>query len=306
MNRFLLVTLIATTAWGAERPTAPWPPPQTIRAIIDTDIATEIDDQYAMAAALGFPDRIKLEGFVGAHFGDQGGASAIGRSVDELHNMLRLARMTGKFPVKAGAHPFQYRNLIPSSEGVDFIVEKARASTPEDPLWLIALGPATNAAAALLKDPTIAGKMVVMWHGRTQWPLRAWNFNAYNDILAARLLFELPCRLILFDTGTFLRIPMEETERRYSKLGPVGNYLHERRKISKGFMVPTKGFFDLGDIVAVLDPSAVQWERVIAPGVDQGLNYNFARKNGEIVRIYHVDTKRSFDVLEEALKRLPQ
>lgn len=306
MKRSLLFPLVALLAFGADRPLAPWPPPNTIRAIIDTDIATEIDDQYAMAAALGFPDRIKIEGFVGAHFGDQGGQGAIVRSVAELHNMLRLAGMTGKFPVKAGADPFQYRNQVPTSEGVDFIVEKARASTAQDPLWLIALGPATNAAAALLKDPSIAGKMVVLWHGRTQWPLRAWNFNAYNDILAARLLFELPCRLILFDTGTFLRIPMEETERRYLPLGPVGRYLHERRKISKGFMVPTKGFFDLGDIVAVLNPAAVQWEKVMAPAVDQGLNYNFAKKSGEIIRIHHVDTKMSFDLLEQALKRLSQ
>lgn len=301
-----LISLLAASclALGAERPVAPWPPPHTIRAIIDTDIATEIDDQYAVAAALGFPERIKIEGFVGAHFGDQGGHTAIPRSVAEVHNVLAKANLTGKFPVKPGADPFQYRDKIPSSEGVDLIVKKARASTPQDPLWLIVLGPATDASAALLKDPSIADKMVILWHGRTQWPLRAWNFNAYNDILAARLLFDIPCRLILFDTGTFLRISMEETERRFLPLGPLGNYLHEYRKTKKGFQVPSKGFFDLGDIVAILDQQAIAWERVEAPAVDQGLNYNFSRKNGQIVRIYHVDTKRSFDLLEESLKRL--
>lgn len=302
--RVSLLFLLPLLVWSADRPQAPWPPPQTIRAIIDTDIDTEIDDQYALAAALGFPERIKIQGFIGTHYGDQGGADATRRSVAEVHKMLELAGMKDRFPVKSGADPFQYRDHIPSSDGVDFIVERARASTPDDPVWLIVLGPATNAAAALLKDPSIADKLVVLWHGRTQWPLRAWNFNAYNDILAARLLFDLPCRLILFDTGTFLRISMADTERRYAPLGAVGNYLHERRKLRPGFQAPSKGFFDLGDIVAVINPEAVAWERVMAPAVDQGLNYNFDRKNGEVVRIYHVDTKASFDLLEDALKRL--
>lgn len=308
MLRFcLILTLAASAVWAQAnpaRPAAPWPPKGQVRMIIDADVANEVDDQYAIALALGFPEKIKIEGFVAAHFGDTGGIKGIEKSREELERVLDKAGMAGRFPIKMGAHPYQYQDRAPSSEGIDFILEKARASSEQDPLWLVVLGPATDAAAALQKDPSIASKMVVFWHGRTQWPLRAWNFNAYNDILAARLLFDLPCRLILFDTGTFLRISMADTERRYAPLGSVGNYLHERRKLRPGFQAPSKGFFDLGDIVAVIKPEAVAWERVMAPAVDQGLNYNFARKNGEIVRIYHVDTKASFDLLEEALKRL--
>lgn len=305
MLRFLCVlTVVVSGALAQTRPTATWPPLGTVRMIIDADVANEVDDQYAIALALGFPEKVKIEGFVAAHYGDAGGAEGIDKSMEELERVLAKAGQAGRYPIKRGAHPYQYQDLTPSSEGVDFIIEKARASTAQDPLWLLVLGPATDAAAALRKDPSIADKMIVFWHGRTQWPLRAWNFNAYNDIRAVRFLFELPCRFVLFDTGTYLRIPMEETARRYAPLGPLGEYLHEIRKRKPAYMTPQKGFFDLGDVAALIDPSTVRWERVQAPHVDQGLNYDMSRTYGEIVRIYHVENEPTFQLLEEALKRL--
>jgi inosine-uridine nucleoside N-ribohydrolase len=297
----------ALAAAGAERPAAPWPPPPgTLRVIIDADAANEVDDQYAIALALGSPARLKIEGFVAAHFGLAGGARGIERSFAEIETTLDRAGLSGRFPIKRGADPIVYRDRPPESEGVDFIVERARAATPADPLWLVLLGPATDAAAALLKAPDIADRLIVFWHGRTQWPLRCWNFNAHNDIKAAQLLFSLPCRFILFDTGTYLTLPPEEGERRFSPLGALGRYLHEIRTRKPGHLSPTKGFFDLGDIAALVDHRSVRFERTAAPAVDHDLRYDFSRRQGEIVRIYHVERDHAFDLLEKALARLAQ
>lgn len=307
MKRLLFASCgaaLCLAAFGAERPQAPWPPPGPVRAIIDTDTANEVDDQWAIALALGSPDRIRLEGFVAAHFGDAGGAAGIDKSYEETLRVLEKAGMSGRFPVKKGNHPLQYRDRVPPSEGVDFIIERARAATPEQPLWLVLLGPATDAAAALLRAPDIANRLIVFWHGRTQWPVRCWNFNAYNDIRAARLLFELPCRFILFDTGTYLRMPVEESARRIAPLGPLGAYLHEIRSRKPQFASPSKGFFDLGDIAAIAGPDCVRWEKVEAPAVDHDLRYDFSRKLGEIVRIYHVERDAAFLLLEDALGRI--
>lgn len=307
LRYFCLLALVVSSIGAQTRPVTPWPPaPGPVRIIIDADVANEVDDQYAIALALGAPDKIKIEGFVAAHFGDAGGAEGIDKSLAELDRVLENAGMKGKFPVKRGAHPYQYHDRTPSSEGVDFIIEKARASSAQDQLWLVVLGPATDAAAALRKDPSIADKMIVFWHGRTQWPLRAWNFNAYNDIRSVRFLFELPCKFVLFDTGTYLRMPMEETGKRIAPLGKLGAYLHEIRKRKPGYMSPQKGFFDLGDIAALVDPSTVRWERVQAPYVDQGLNYDMSKKFGEIVRIYHVENEPTFQLLEGALRKLQE
>jgi len=292
-------------ALAADRPAAPWPPPpRPLRLIIDSDTAAEIDDQYAISLALGSPGRLRLEGMVGAHFGDAGGWQGPEKSMAEMRRVLEKAGLTGKVPVKRGADPIQYRDRMPTSEGVEFIVEHAMQATPADPLWLVLLGPATDAVAALAREPRIADRMVVFWHGRTEWPVRCWNFNAYNDIKAARFVFDIPCRFILFDTGTYLTIPMEETARRFLPLGPLGAYLHEFRKTNRGFQSPRKGMFDLGDIAALVDPACVRWEATQAPAVDQDLRYDFSQKRGEIVRIYHVERDRAFDLLEEALHRV--
>lgn len=296
---------VAAMAEAAERPAAPWPPPEgPLRVIVDTDAANEIDDQYALALALGSPSRLRLEGVIAAHYGLRGGSKGIENSYREIKTVLEKAGVAGQIPVKRGSDPVAYRDRVPQSEGVDFIIEKARSATPEEPMWLVLLGPATNAAAALLAAPDIADRLVVFWHGRTQWPVRCWNFNAYNDIKAAQLVFELPCRFVLFDTGTYLRIDPAEGERRFGPIGPLGAYLVDIRRTQPHYLNPRKGFFDLGDVAALVGPSCVRWEKVNAPRVDHDLSYDFSHDYGEIVRIYHVDTRPAFDLLERALYTL--
>lgn len=272
--------------------------------LIDTDAGAEIDDQYALALALGSPNRIHLEGIVGAYFGDFGGSAGAAKSVAEVERVLAKAGLNGNVPVKSGAPPFAFLDRPPDSDGVRFIIEKAKAASPENPLWVVSLGPATDVAAALSLDPSIADRMVVVWHGRTQWPLRCWNYNVWNDPKAARLLFSLPCRLILFDTGDHLTISSQETAKRFEKLGPLGAYLQQIRSKSPSFLLPTKSMFDLGDLTALVDPPAIQWERVEAPAVDYDLRYNFSKKMGQIVRIYYVDRNRAYDDLGGALRTL--
>ncbi len=296
-----------TNAVIKQRPSAPWPPPAgELRVIIDTDAANEVDDQWAISLALGFPERLKIEGFVAAHYGQFGGPGGIAKSRKSLEATLAAAGMDGKFPIKDGSDPFVYRKRVPESEGVDFIVATARTATPENPIWLILLGPATDGAAALRKDPSIADRLVIFWHGRSEWPERCANFNAQNDLLAAELLFELPSRFVLFDTGTDLTMPMDESERRVSGVGPLGAFLHDIRKHSAYASRADKGIFDLGDFAALIDPSICQWEEVEAPGVTFDYKYNFNRKNGKIVRIMSIDRDASFLLLDRALARIAQ
>lgn len=100
--------------------------------------------------------------------------------------ILEKAGMLGKWPVKRGSHPMQYKNVPSESEGVDFIIERAMADKPENPLWIVGLGAATDIASAFLKEPRIVDRVVVFWHGRTRWPEKCYNFNVFGDIHAAR------------------------------------------------------------------------------------------------------------------------
>lgn len=285
---------------------APQIPPkdQRIRLLIDTDAKAEIDDQYALALAIYSPERFAIEGFVGVNFeGPGGGKGSCQRSVEEIELILAKAGMSGKWPVKQGSDPMQYQFVPSESKGVDFIIERAMSGTPEEPLWIVGLGACTDIASAYLREPRIADRVVVFWHGRTRWPEKCYNFNVFGDVRATRILFHSPMPLVLFDTGTHLTAELTETEKHLKPYGQLGRYLHEYRMTNPGFMSPDKGFFDLGDIAALLDPDIACWEITECPEVDWDLDYEFKGTMGSILRCFHVDRDKAFSLLYNKVKQ---
>ena len=183
------------------------------------------------------------------------------------------------------------------SEGVDFIIEEAMKCSAEDPLWLVGLGAATDLASAILARPEIAERLVLVYHGRTRWPELCYNFNVFGDVRAARILFHCNAPMVLFDTGTYLRAPMEETEKQLRPYGALGAYLHDYRKESPHWSSPRKGFFDLGDIAMLYDPSLGSYDKTPSPTVGWDLRYDFHNTHGEILRCFHVDRDGTFAAL---------
>lgn len=158
------------------------PKEERIRVIIVSDATNEIDDVWAIALAILYPERFDIEGFVGSNYDHTStgvGPKSIAMSVNEIHTILAKAGMKGKYPVYAGAHPMQYEFAPSGAEGVDFIVERALAGTPDNPLWVIGLGAPTDLASAYLQEPAIKDRVVMFWHARTEntWPYRAHNYN---------------------------------------------------------------------------------------------------------------------------------
>ena len=279
------------------------PEGERIRLIIDSDAKNEIDDQWAIAMAILSPERFQIEGFVGANFDNEGGGPyGVERSVLEIETVLAKAGMAGRWPVYPGSHPMRYQFEPSPSAGVDFIVERALASTPDDPLWVVGLGAATDMASALLIEPEIIDRMVAFWHLRTRWPEKCYNFNVFGDVRAARLLFHTPVPFVLFDTGTYLRCPMAESEREIAPYGALGAYLHSYRERNPWYADPRKGFYDLGDVAALLDPDLACWDVTSCPEVDWDLTYHFKETKGSILRCYHVDRDRTFEHLYRKLQ----
>lgn len=55
---------------------------------------------------------------------------------------------------------------------------------------------------------------MVLFHSRSRWPEKVYNGNVFSDVRAARALLQLTTLpIVLFDTGTYLRQPMEEAKR---------------------------------------------------------------------------------------------
>jgi inosine-uridine nucleoside N-ribohydrolase len=295
----------------ADAPARPIPviPPkgQKLRVIIDADAHNEIDDVWAIALALRSPERFQIEGFVAANYdnaNEGAGPQSVATSAETIHTLLEKAGLAGQIPVKLGSAPMRYQFEPAESEGVDFIIEKAMASTPDDPLWLIGLGAATDIASAYLKEPRIADRVVVFWHGRTQWPQKATNFNVHGDVRAARVLFHSNLPFVLFDTGSRLFCPMAESAE-WVKAGELGRYLHEFRFKGEWYQSPTKGFYDLGDIAALVDPALGTWEVVGCPEVEWDLTYHFRDTKGRILRCAGIDRDGTFALFKSKLMANP-
>ena len=273
---------------------------ERIPLIIDSDAACEVDDQYAITLAIHSPERFDIEGFVGTHFSDMPGSAR--ESAAKISRVLALSGLDGKWPVKQGGDPLQYSSVPTESEGADFIVERAMAHSPEQPLWIVVLGACTNLVSAYLKCPEIAKRVVVQFHGRTRyWPEKCYSFNVHGDIKAARVVLTSRLPLVLFDTGTYLYASAEETETRLAPHGPIGSYLHEIRKRWKSHLRPTKAFFDLGDIAFLVDPSLAYWEEVAAPSFSRDMLYTWDEDYGSFLRVYQIDRDGAFGLLYSRL-----
>jgi hypothetical protein len=84
--------------------------------------------------------------------------------------------------------------------------------------------------------------------------------------------------------------------------GELGAYLHGYRNERNDFASPTKGFFDLGDIAALIDPGLAEWDEVPCPEVDWDLSYQFKGTKGHLLRCYAIDRDQTFSLLYRKLQ----
>ena len=282
---------------------------ERMRLVIDSDAANEIDDLYAIALAVTSPERFEIEGFVATHFAASAagadGPASTEKSYQAIAELLQAASLAGHYPIARGAHPMQYPAWPSEGEGVDFLLERAHAGSPERPLWVVALGAATNLASAICKDPSIAAKVRLVFHARSPetWPERSVQYNVKGDVTAARTLLASPAPLVWFDTGTNLCRSFEETACTVAATGSLGLYLHEFRRRRPYFMRPDKGFFDLADIAWMLQPELCQEEVVPAPTMDHCLFFDHTKTHGRMRRVYEIANEPTWDLLCEKLRR---
>ena len=169
--------------------------PQRRRVIIDTDAKNEADDQYAIVHALLSPT-LDVRGLVPAHFGHERSATSMLDSRAEIDLLLQLMDLDGRVTVANGAEQAIPDASTPApSAGAELIIAESTLVTAEDPLFVAFLGPLTDMASAILMDPEIVHRnVIVVWIGGmgydVDWSYPATEFNLRNDIPAANVVFD--------------------------------------------------------------------------------------------------------------------
>jgi purine nucleosidase len=168
------------------------PPTGRVDLVLDTDTYNEVDDQFAVCHALLSPDRINLLAIHAAPFHNArstGPEDGMLKSYDEIQRLLdKLGRDA---TVVKGSTDYLADAATPQrNDGVDHLIELA-GQERDGPLYVAAIGAITNVASALLVDPSLVERIVVVWLGghAHHWPhCRA--FNLEQDVAAARVVFD--------------------------------------------------------------------------------------------------------------------
>jgi purine nucleosidase len=170
-------------------------PTRQRRVIIDTDAKNEADDQYAIVHALLSPT-LDVRGLIAAHFGTRRSTRSMQESREEIDRLLDLMNLQGKVTVADGAAGAIADGRTPQdSPGARLIVEESKQASAEDPLYVAFLGPLTDMASAILLDPEIIRRpVVVIWIGGVGYggveTYPGIEFNLSNDIAAANLVYD--------------------------------------------------------------------------------------------------------------------
>lgn len=132
--------------------------------IIDTDVANEIDDQFAIAYALTSPE-FKVEAITVCPFYVSYKPVVVEDGVvDSYFEAKRICRYAGVSSkiVYQGSTNFYSNGYREQSEAVQKIIEIAKANTKT---YLVCLGTLTNLAIALDIEPRLEKKIEVVWLG---------------------------------------------------------------------------------------------------------------------------------------------
>jgi inosine-uridine nucleoside N-ribohydrolase len=175
-------------------------PQHTVDVVIDTDAYNEIDDQFAISYALRSPERLNVQALYAAPFLNHRSTSpedGMVKSEKEIHKLLAL--LGEEREVYAGSRTYLPDENTPViSPAAEDLSRRAMAYSSEKPLYVVALGAITNVASALLLNPAISDRIVVVWLGghALEWPDNR-EFNMQQDVAAARVIYGSGAPLVM-------------------------------------------------------------------------------------------------------------
>jgi inosine-uridine nucleoside N-ribohydrolase len=161
-----------------------------IPVLISTDIGNEVDDQWPLIHLLMEP-RFEVLGVASAHAPAEnipGPAAETSATLIRqiVEDRLGLARHP---PLLVGSNTALADERTPiSSEAAQFILEQSRGFSSRRRLNLLVTGAATDAASALLLDPSLADRVTIVAMGFQSWSEGGTEFNIRNDPKAWRVI----------------------------------------------------------------------------------------------------------------------
>jgi inosine-uridine nucleoside N-ribohydrolase len=177
-----------------------------VDVVLDTDTYNEIDDQYALSYMIRSDEKLDVKAIYAAPFSNRKAATpaeGMEKSSEEIQNILWLnGREDLRQITWRGSTQYLPDEKTPvCSPAAKDLADRAMKYSSERPLYIITIGAITNIASAILLNPEIINRTVLVWLGGNayNWPNNR-EFNLFQDVAAARIVFgcgipliQLPC-----------------------------------------------------------------------------------------------------------------
>lgn len=250
------------------------PPIRKVNMVLDTDTFNEIDDQFAIVYALLSKDKMDLQAIYAAPFYNElstGPKDGMEKSYEEIQRILeRMNEPTEGFVFKGSTTYLPSATEAVDSDAARDLVKRAMASSDGEPLYVVAIGAITNVASAILLEPRIIEKIVVVWLGGHELNWRdTKEFNLVQDVAAARVIFDsgvpvmlIPCQGV----ASHLITTLPEIDYYVRGKGEIGDFLAERYEgCSKDHYGYSRVIWDISTIAYLVNPHFVPMDIVHSP-----------------------------------------
>lgn len=291
-------------------------PSGKVDVVLDTDTYNEIDDQFALSYLLANPDRLNLKAIYAAPFFNQHSVSpadGMEKSYDEIRKILELNEKGSLMDIafKGSEHYLKDEKTGVPSPAASDLAKRAENYSAEKPLYVIAIGAITNIASAILLNPSIVEKIVVVWlggHGH-DWTDDK-EFNMMQDVAAARVVFNsnvplvrLPCMGIVSE----FRTTEPELTHWLKGKNKLCDYLLENTvkeaKVCEQSKCWSRAIWDVTAVAWLLDDSFMESriERRQEPGYD---HHPLESTDGAYcIYVYHINRDALFEDMFDKLSK---
>ncbi len=265
--------------------------------VFDTDTYNEIDDQFALVYAILSKESFKLEAVYAAPFSNNRAENpklGMELSYEEILRILDKMNVNNEGFAHKGSTKYLTKDLKPeSSQATDDMIKRALRHSPENPLYVVAVGAITNVANAILLNPQITKNIVVVWLGGNAhfWPDTR-EFNLSQDKDAAN---------VILDSGVpFVQYPCVGVVSQFTTTVPeMEHYLKGHNEISdyllkifkdyhKDHFAWSKVLWDMTAITYLIDRNWTPSQLVHAPRVTEFDTYSFDNNRHLIRMVYHI------------------
>lgn len=179
-------------------------PQGRVDVVLDTDAFNEIDDQFAIAYLLKSKEKLNTKAIYAAPFHNSDSKSAkdgMEKSYDEIHKLLFFLGESAD--VFKGSEEYLKDETTPvmSPAALD-LAKRCEDYSPQNPLYVVAIGAITNVASAILLNKKMIENTVIVWlGGHAHHYHDTKEFNMKQDVAASRVVMgsgvpfvQLACR----------------------------------------------------------------------------------------------------------------